>query len=144
LRHVRPAPTPRTRCDTPPERAIFLEKIVNRVKAAIALSVLATAGIAGQAHAWGRVGVWVGGPVYYPYPYAPPPVPYYYYPPPPVMVAPSAPTTYVEQGQPAADGAPAQQPGTWYYCESAKAYYPYVKQCASGWREVPASPPPSN
>jgi hypothetical protein len=115
---------------------------VNRLKAFIALLMLCSVGIAGNAYAWARVGVYVGGPLYYPYAA---PVPYYYYPPPPVYVAPAAPTTYVEQGQPAAaDGAPAQQPGTWYYCESAKAYYPYVKQCSSGWREVPASPPPSN
>jgi hypothetical protein len=128
----------------PSRRRHLLEKIVKRVKAFIALSVLATAGIAGQAHAWGRVGVWIGGPVYYPYAA---PVPYYYYPPPPVVVAPPpAPVTYVEQGQSPTDGAgaPVQQSGTWYFCESAKAYYPYVKQCASGWREVPAAPPPSN
>jgi hypothetical protein len=120
-----------------------LETVVNRLKALIALSVVGTACIAGNAYAWARVGVYVGGPIYYPYA---PPVPYYYYPPPPVYVAPPVPTTYIEQGQaPAADpGAPAQQPGMWYYCESAKAYYPYVKQCSSGWRQVPASPPPSN
>jgi hypothetical protein len=111
------------------------------MKAFIALLMLCSLGIAGNAYAWARVGVFVGGPVYYPYA---PPVPYYYYPPPPVVVAPAAPTVYVERGQPSADGGPAQQPGTWYYCESAKAYYPYVKQCASGWREVPATPPPSN
>ena len=37
--------------------------------------------------------------------------------------------------------APPQAPGTWYYCESAKAYYPYVDQCSEGWRPVPAMPP---
>jgi hypothetical protein len=116
---------------------------VNRLKAFIALSLLCLAGVAGNAYAWARVGVWVGGPVYYPY--AAPVVPYYYYPPPPVVVAPAAPTTYVERGQPATDSAaPGNAPGTWYYCDSAKAYYPYVKQCQSGWREVPATPPPSN
>jgi hypothetical protein len=31
--------------------------------------------------------------------------------------------------------------GSWYYCESAKAYYPYVSACKEGWRTVPASPP---
>lgn len=29
----------------------------------------------------------------------------------------------------------------WSYCESAKAYYPYIKDCKVGWREVPATPP---
>ena len=24
----------------------------------------------------------------------------------------------------------------WYYCESARAYYPVVQQCAGGWRVV--------
>ncbi len=115
---------------------------MNRLKASVALAFLCSAGIAGHAYAWGRVGVWVSGPMYYPY--VPPP-PVYYYPAAPVVVEPLAPMQYVEQGQPVADGSPAQQPGTWYYyCESAKAYYPYVKQCAAGWREVPATPPPSN
>ena len=117
---------------------------MNRLKALIALALVASAGVAANAYAWSRVGVWVGGPVYYPYPVAP--APYYYYPPPPVVVQPSPPVQYVEQGQqPVADpGAPAQQPGMWYYCDSAKAYYPYVKQCAGAWRPVPATPPPSN
>lgn len=117
---------------------------MNRLKALIALSALATAGFAMSAHAGGRVGVWIGGPMYYPYPVAP--VPYYYYPPPPVVAVPSAPTTYVEQGQPDAGPGPgpAQASGTWYYCEGSRTYYPYVKQCPGGWREVPAQPPPSN
>lgn len=37
-----------------------------------------------------------------------------------------------------ATGAP---PGSWYYCDSAKAYYPYVAECKEGWRSVPASLP---
>ncbi len=37
--------------------------------------------------------------------------------------------------------APAA-PASWYYCESAKAYYPYVSECREGWRAVPAAPPP--
>lgn len=28
----------------------------------------------------------------------------------------------------------------WYYCDSARAYYPYVQSCAEGWRAVPATP----
>jgi hypothetical protein len=43
----------------------------------------------------------------------------------------------------AAPSAPAQPaPGNWYYCESAKGYYPYVPECREGWRTVPAAPPP--
>jgi hypothetical protein len=30
---------------------------------------------------------------------------------------------------------------TWYYCESARTYYPYVKQCPEAWQAVPAVPP---
>jgi hypothetical protein len=37
--------------------------------------------------------------------------------------------------------APPSSPGTWYYCASAKAYYPYVTECKEGWRSVPATPP---
>jgi hypothetical protein len=62
------------------------------------------------------------------------------------------PTTYVERPPvpeaqspqsvpPQASAAPAPEPGTWYYCDSAKAYYPYVSACKEGWRAVPAAPP---
>jgi len=57
-------------------------------------------------------------------------------PPPPAGVPPVAQT--VPAPAPAAPPAPAM----WYYCESAKAYYPYVAECKEGWREVPATPPP--
>ena len=30
---------------------------------------------------------------------------------------------------------------TWYYCNSAKAYYPYVANCPEGWQPVAAQPP---
>jgi hypothetical protein len=75
------------------------------------------------------------GPRYvYPGPYYPAGV---YYPPvAPVVVAP-APVTYVEQ-PPQVAAAPAA--GIWYYCGSSQTYYPYVKQCAEGWQQVPASP----
>ena len=41
----------------------------------------------------------------------------------------------------AASAAPQQTAGNWYYCDSAKSYYPYVGQCPEGWRTVPATPP---
>lgn len=76
----------------------------------------------------GRVGWWwvittaglwylYSQPVYpYPSPYVPPAA---------VVVPPTgpAPTAY------------------WYYCASAKTYYPYVVSCPEGWRAVPATPP---
>ncbi|WP_244817798.1 hypothetical protein [Caballeronia sp. Lep1P3] len=106
------------------------------LKVLIAVSLLATAGVTATAQAGGRVGIWFGAPLYYPVA----PAPYYYYPPPPVVAVPAAPTTYVEQGQ--AEAGPAQSSGSWYYCDQARAYYPYVKECPGGWREVPAQPPP--
>jgi hypothetical protein len=66
---------------------------------------------------------------YYPPPYY---YPGYYYP------YPAQPVTYVEQG-----AAPAAA-GWWYYCEASRTYYPYVKECPSGWQRVPALPPPPN
>jgi hypothetical protein len=36
---------------------------------------------------------------------------------------------------------PPPAPATWYYCDSAKTYYPYVSECREGWRTVPATPP---
>jgi len=54
-------------------------------------------------------------PIYpYPDPYVPPGV---------VVAAPPAPPA----------PAPAQY---WYYCPSAKAYYPYVSACPEGWTPV--------
>jgi hypothetical protein len=119
---------------------------VRRLNVSLALTCaacLAASGAAQAAH-W-RVGVYMGGPAY-PYYYPAPvvPAPYYYAPyPPPVMVVPDQPdTTYIEQSQEADEQSAAQPPqGTWWYCDKTKTYYPYVKQCASGWREVPATPP---
>ena len=48
--------------------------------------------------------------------------PGYFYTPPPVAAAP----VYV------------QPDGYWYYCPSARAYYPYVTNCLEAWVPVPA------
>jgi hypothetical protein len=59
----------------------------------------------------------------------------WYYPPPTVVVAqPAAPTHYVERVE-------QPQAGYWYYCESSRGYYPYVKECPGGWKAVPPAPP---
>lgn len=118
-----------------------------------------------------RIGVYIGAPLlaysfyrpyYSPYYYQP-----YYYPPayyPPVVVAPAAPPTYVEQSQfsqpqysqqqyeapmqqaPQTQPEPAQSgsqsSNMWYYCNDARAYYPYVKSCPAGWQQV--TPQPQN
>jgi hypothetical protein len=73
---------------------------------------------------------------YYPPPYY---YPGYYYPQP--VAYPAQPVTYVEQG---AAPAPAEPAVWWYYCEASRTYYPYVKECPSGWQRVPALPPPPN
>ncbi|HET7198364.1 MAG TPA: DUF6515 family protein [Burkholderiales bacterium] len=44
---------------------------------------------------------------------------------------------------PGAGAPPAPASGTWYYCDSAKSYYPYVALCPEGWKSVPATPPPA-
>jgi hypothetical protein len=97
----------------------------------------------GHAH----VGVFIGAPLfysswYYPYAYYPAP---YYYPPAAYPSYPSGPTSYVEQGQTEAAPAPGPAPRSdnnyWYYCPEAKAYYPYVQQCAAGWQKVSPQPP---
>jgi hypothetical protein len=54
--------------------------------------------------------------------------PWWYYAPPPVIIQ-EPPPVYV------------QQPLYWYYCESARAYYPFVASCPEPWIPVPASPP---
>jgi hypothetical protein len=119
---------------------------------AILAGVLILAGAAASESALaGRSSVSLGfsfgfpGYGYYPAPYYYPPAypyytpyyaPYYY----PSYGYPEAPTTYVEQG---AQPVPAQPPTQWwYYCAEAKAYYPYVRECAGSWQRVSPTPPP--
>jgi hypothetical protein len=73
---------------------------------------------------------WEAATVLDPYAY---PYPGYVYAPPAVVAEPSAPPL---------DAAPSNPPpsSNWYYCDSAKGYYPYVKECPEGWRPVPATP----
>jgi FKBP-type peptidyl-prolyl cis-trans isomerase FkpA/FKBP-type peptidyl-prolyl cis-trans isomerase FklB len=46
--------------------------------------------------------------------------------------------------QPSAQSAPqSDQASFWYYCKDAKTYYPYVRECPSGWQQVaPQTTPP--
>jgi len=75
---------------------------------------------------------WVAGDSWYFYPAPVYPYPDPYEPPVTVAAAPSA----------APPAAPV--PNSWYYCEGAKGYYPYVQTCPGGWKKVPANsaPPP--
>jgi hypothetical protein len=122
--------------------SLFVVEVVVKKKGLnilVGLSAAVVVCASGTAHA-ARVGVFIGGGGYY-YPWGP--VPYYYYPPPVVAVPAPVPQEYVEQGRP--DAGPSQSGGTWYYCDASKTYYPYVKECGSGWRAVPAQPPePAN
>jgi len=84
--------------------------------------------------------VWWGGypyPWWGPYPYWRHPywpyAPYAYYPPPVIV---TEPPVYIQR--PAAPEPAAA--GYWYYCESAKAYYPTVPECPEPWIRVPPRP----
>lgn len=99
----------------------------------LVILLLVVAGLAvtfgsGDAH-W-RGGVYVGvGPYWGPYPY-------YWYPPPyyrPPAIVIEEPPVYVER-PPEARPAPTAY---WYYCTSAKGYYPTVPSCAEEWIKVP-------
>lgn len=65
-------------------------------------------------------------PAYWPHIMVPPVVP--------VIVAP--PRIYIEQPPPRS-AVPVLEPGYWYYCNEAQAYYPYVQQCPGNWVKVP-------
>lgn len=110
----------------------------------VALALLFT--LAAPSDAWGRHGfhgvrthVFVGfGPAFWwgppPYWYYYPP-PYYVYSPPPTVVV--QPPVYVEQPAPAPPAPPPPPEAYWYYCPSAKAYYPNVQSCPEPWIKVP-------
>lgn len=65
-----------------------------------------------------------------------PPAAWYppYYASPPVVYQPTPPASQV--------GPPAQQ--YWYSCENPRGYYPYVKECPGGWKQVVPQPTPPN
>ncbi|NEX63041.1 hypothetical protein [Noviherbaspirillum galbum] len=122
--------------------------------AAASLALLATA-IAAPAFAWPvhhhgsgvRLGLYLGPGWYGPWYYPQPAYPVY---PSTVIVQESAPV-YIQrapdgmEGQPPSAPAPmasSPAPGVWYFCAKPEGYYPYVKQCPGGWRQVPAQPSP--
>lgn len=84
-------------------------------------------------HGGGHVGVFIGVPLGAPWHYNP----YYTYP--PVVTVPATPPVYIQQALPLQDQQ--QSNSWWYYCNAQQGYYPYVKQCPSGWQLVPAQPP---
>lgn len=105
------------------------------MKSTTKLALVALALTAGCASAWAdrghaRIGVYLG-----PYwgPWWGPPAYYYNYSAPVVVERP----VYVET-PPVVQAAPAIS--YWYFCRSANAYYPYVKDCPSGWERVLPKP----
>jgi hypothetical protein len=113
--------------------------------ASVLLTAAAPAAFAGSPRVGVSIGVgpfWWGPPYwpyyppsryYYPYPYWDP----YWYPywPPPVVV--HEPPVYVQR--PSEAPAPPDGP-YWYYCASAREYYPKVGQCPEAWIKVPPRP----
>lgn len=87
------------------------------------------------------------GPLYRPWVYPP-----YYYDPffyrqrwndRPIIIEQPAPQIYIEQAQAYPQPAPQQDTNNyWYFCDAAQAYFPYVKECPSGWQRVTPQPPP--
>jgi hypothetical protein len=77
---------------------------------------------------WVAAGIWY----FYPAPVYPYPDPYT----PSVTVINQPPVVEAPQAQPQSPPPPQ----VWYYCDSAKGYYPYVSSCPEPWRQVPAQP----
>jgi len=51
---------------------------------------------------------------------------------------------YVQPGQvygPAYGPTVAAPPQPWYFCPGVNGYYPYVRECPTGWQVVPLTPP---
>ena len=98
----------------------------------------------GGGHWHGSVGVYFGAPFLgFPYYNAGYYAPYYsaypYYSA-PVVVQQQSPV-YVEQySQPAPSVQQSAPAGYWYYCADSRAYYPYVKECATAWQRVAPQP----
>jgi hypothetical protein len=117
--------------------------------AALVAVLLAVAGaIAGgpalASHGSSRISVGVGFGFGYPYwgspwgPWGPWGYPYYPYYAAPVVVQ-QAPVTYIEQNS-SAPSSRAADAGWWYYCDQSRGYYPYVRECPTGWQRVPPAP----
>ncbi len=94
---------------------------------------------------WGGPGFW--GPGYWGPGYWGPG--FGYWGPPAVVYAPAPePRVWVESDQavatPPVSSVPSDPnaPQWWYWCGSARGYYPYVSSCAEGWQRVAPQPTP--
>ena len=79
---------------------------------------------------WGGAPYWWGAP--YPY-WGYYGAPYYAYPPPVVVEE----QTYAQAAPEPTPAAPQQPKAYWYYCASARAYYPTAPTCPEVWIKVP-------
>ena len=131
--------------------------VVFLVSSALVLSiVLPGEAHGGRGHIRSRVFIGVGPALWWgwgPYPYWYYPPPYYVYPTPdyvyPTPVVAQEPSTYIQQSAPAAPAppspvaappappAPPAPESYWYYCPSARNYYPMVQTCPEPWVKVP-------
>lgn len=117
-------------------RIIIAALVVLLVNAMSVTSADARGGRGGHGPRVG-IGLWLGPgwgpgwgwPYYYPSYYYP------YYPAEPPIVVEQQPEVYVQP--PPLE----EQPVYWYFCKDPQGYYPYVKQCPSGWMKVVPTPP---
>jgi hypothetical protein len=119
--------------------AVGTRKTGLKTSAVVLLSLLIVVLVAEPVYAWHRVsgGIYIGvGPYWWgpPYPYWWGP-PAYGYIPPPVVFEP--PAVYIERPPPVPPPPPISY---WYYCGSARSYYPSVETCPEPWVRVPARP----
>ncbi len=103
----------------------------------------------GEGWGWGGFGLGLGlgygawawnDPLFYdPYPVG---YPVYQAPPTVVVSAPVSPqeTTYVGPEMQGQGNEPPEATHDWFYCDSAKGYYPYVESCPEPWHAVPSTP----
>lgn len=130
-------------------RAMAAELAMKRIKSAYVFFLLFGLVASGTAWAHGasvhhrqfhhhrhaHAGIFIGVPLRWHYPPQ-----QYYYSYPPLIATPATPPVYIERS----DVPQAQSPTSnywWYYCRDPQGYYPYVKQCPTGWQQVPARPP---
>jgi len=97
---------------------------MNTVAKLIIATLLAAASATALAHGRIHFGINVG-PYWGPWWVLPPPVIY-------APVVEREPPIVIDQTTPPVD--------YWYFCRPANAYYPYVKECPSGWEKIPAQP----
>jgi hypothetical protein len=58
----------------------------------------------------------------------------------PAVVAPPAPSAYIQQQEVVQVQPQGQATNYWHYCRNPEGYYPYVKKCPDGWLQVAPQP----